>query len=386
MSRALKMYMLLNGITSYSFITFIVTPMYASRMGLNVLNVSIIFSISYGVQTLLTFWLGRYFENKSPNYGLAVGRLLYGVGNLIFAFTLNPIEFLTAQLFINATELFFPLISMYERGITAPSVRHKFYQILVIVSEATKASVYIPIVLFLNLNSSPVFFYKSIFISVSVLNIFYAITMFTGKLVPFIETGSTLHKEQKVSHSPDLKKYVFVALSQTVIFSNFSFGSYLIISYFVKDFFNGNAKTMIVYEIIFSLTVLSSLFWKKYLKPSHSYFLIGIFLMSLFYLTLAFATNMFIFYLSHVFLGLGFVVWYTTKEPLKQLYAPQKFGRWEGFFSSISMVSKIFLPTLSGWIAITFSYSSVFLTSFFILLTSMIISYFGMRESKPAKF
>jgi hypothetical protein len=360
--------------------------MYASRMGLNVLNVSIIFSLSYGVQTLLTFWLGRYFENKSPNYGLALGRLLYGMGNLIFAFTLNPIEFLVAQLFINATELFFPLVSMYERGITAPSVRHKFYQILVLVSEATKASVYIPIVLFLNLDSSPVFFYKSIFISVSLLNILYAAIMFTGRLVPFIETGSTLHKEQKISHSPNLRKYIFVALSQTIIFSNFSFGSYLIISYFVKDLFEANAKTMIIYEIIFSLTVLSSIFWKKHLKPSHSYFLTGIFLMSLFYLTLAFTTNMILFYLSHIFLGLGFVIWYTTKEPLKQLYAPQKFGRWEGFFSSVSMISKIFLPALSGWIAVTFSYSSVFLISFFILLISMIVTYFGIKDSKTLKF
>ena len=381
MNRALKSYMLLNSITSYSFITFILTPMYASKMGLSVLNVSIIFSISYAIQTILTFWLGKHFENKSPNYGLAFGRLLYGMGNLIFAFTLNPIEFLIAQLFINATDLFLPLVSMYERGITTPSKRHRFYQILVLVSETTKASAYIPIVLFLNLKSSPLMFYKTLFISVALLNILYFLLMSRGKVVPFIKTGSTLNEEQEKSHIPNFKRYIFITITQTIIFSTFSFGSYLIISYFVKNNFAGNAKTMILYEIVFSLTVLSSFIWKRYLKPNLFWFLTGMIFISLFYLTLAFARNMFLFYLSHSFLGVGFVMWFTTKEPLKQMYAPKRFGRWEGLFSSISMISKIFLPTIAGWIATVYSYSSVFMISFFIILISASISYFGIKRS-----
>jgi MFS family permease len=380
MNKNLKFYMLLNGITSYSFITIILAPMYASKMGLTLLNVSIKFSISYAVQTILTFWLGKYFENKSPNKGLALGRLFYAVGNIIFAITSNSIEFLMAQLFINATETFFPLISMYERGITSPDNRHKFYQSLIIVSELTKVSIFIPIVLFLNLKSSPIFFYKSIFISVFLLNIVYSVAMLKGKFVPFVKTGSTLHEEQDKSHTPNFKKYIFVTLSQSVIFSTFSFGSYLVISYFVKNYFSGNAKTMIIYEIVYSLTVLSSIFWKKLLKPNIYFFTLGVVFISLFYLTLAFTTNFVFFYLSHIFLAIGIVMWYTTKEPLKQKYAPKKFGRWEGFFSSISMVSKIFLPFLAGLVATNFSYSLVFIISFFIIISMAIVSYFGIKD------
>ncbi|KLO24679.1 MULTISPECIES: MFS transporter [unclassified Marinitoga] len=379
MEKSLKRYLIFNSIPAFSFIIILISPMFANKIGLNIYETSLIFSIVYGVQAILTFILGHYFEKKSPNYGLAFGRLLFAIGSALLSFAYNPYTYLIAQIIIGSIDIFWPLVSMYERAIIPPDKRNTFYFLLPLISEGIKVILFIPLILFMKPDETSIIFYKSVFLTVSILNIIYAISIL--KLLPYVKSGSDLHKEHVHIHKPNLRKYITVLLNQIIFFANFGFGSYLIISYYVKENLNGDAKIMLIYEVVFSATVVSSFIWKKYIKYNVENTLIfGTFIMSLFYLLLLFKGWMF-FYISHVFLGIGFILWISSKEPLKQEYAPINFGRYEGFFNGIQLFSKIFTPILAGYIAYKFSYEIVFLISFIVLFLNSIITYVGLKEA-----
>lgn len=377
MERNLKRYFFANSIMAYSFITILLSPMFANKLGLSVYDAGIIFSTVYGIQAVLTFLLGHYFEKKSPNYGLALGRILFALGNVVLAYAFNSITYLIAQILIGSFDVFSPLISMYERAIVPPYQREKFYKYLIIISEGIKVLLFLPLLFFIDYNNTSLSFYKMVFISVFLLNVLYSILMI--KKLPFVKNGSELHKEHVKIHKSNLRKYLTVLANQIIFFANFGFGSYLIISYYVKERLNGDSKVMIIYEIIFSLTVLSSIFWRKYVKLNNENRLIlGTLIMSFFYVALLFK-GWITFYLSHVILAVGFTLWFSSKEPLKQEYAPINFGRWEGFFNGLNLFSKIFTPALSGYIAYKFSYNTVFFVSFIVLLINALITYIGLK-------
>ncbi|WP_165974113.1 MFS transporter [Marinitoga lauensis] len=378
MQKELKLYFFNNAILAYSFITILISPMFANKLGLNVLEAGMVFSTVYGIQALLTIIIGHYFEKKSPNIGLAIGRILFSIGNLILALAFNSYLYLIAQILIGSFDVFAPLISMYERAIVPPSQRNKFYSYLILISEGIKILLFLPMIFFIDYNSTTIAFYRNIFISVSIFNLIYAFVIL--KLLPFVNSGSDLHEEHIKVHKPNLRKFITVMINQIMFFANFGFGSYLIISYFVKETLNGDAKVMIIYEIIFSSTVLSSMLWKKKIKISNENSLIvGMFIMSFFYILLLF-NNWITFYFSHVVLAIGFVFWFSSKEPLKQEFAPKNFGRYEGFFNGFNLFSKIFTPGLAGFIASKYSYNTVFFISFFVLLINTIITYIGLKK------
>lgn len=377
MRNDLKRYFFANSIMAYSFITILISPMFANKLGLSVYDAGIVFSMVYGIQAVLTFLLGHYFEKKSPNYGLALGRFLFALGNIVLAYAFNSITYLVAQILIGSFDVFSPLISMYERAIVPPKQREKFYKYLIIISEGIKVLLFLPLLFFIDYNNTSLNFYKGVFISVFLFNILYSILIL--KALPFVKSGSDLHKEQIKIHKPNLKKYLTVLINQIIFFANFGFGSYLIISYYVKETLNGDSKVMIIYEIIFSLTVLSSIIWRNYIELNHEKRLIlGTFIMAFFYFSLLFK-GWLPFYLSHVILAIGFTFWFSAKEPLKQEYAPVNFGRWEGFFNGLNLFSKIFTPALSGYIAYKFSYNTVFIISFIVLLLNSLITYIGLK-------
>ncbi|AEX86298.1 hypothetical protein XO10_09475 [Marinitoga sp. 1135] len=377
MDSNLRKYLIINSIPAFSFITILLSPMYASKIGLNVYEASIVFSVVYGIQAILTFALGHFFEKKSPNYGLAAGRLLFAIGNIILAFAFNSYIYLIAQIVIGSIDIFWPLVSMYERAIVPPNKREKFYFLLPLISEFVKVLLFVPIIFFMDYDKTSLNFYRNVFLSVSALNILYAVLMV--KYLPFVKSGSDLHEEHMEIHKPNIKKYITVLLNQIIFFANFGFGSYLIISYYIKDILNADAKVMLTYEVAFSLTVLTSVLWKKYIKlKNEDAIVIGTFIMSLFYAMLL-VKGWIPFYFSHVLLGIGFVLWISSKEPLKQEYAPVNFGRYEGLFNGIQLFSKIFTPVAAGYIASQYSYDMVFTISFIVLFANSIITFFGLR-------
>ncbi|SHE32561.1 Major Facilitator Superfamily protein [Marinitoga hydrogenitolerans DSM 16785] len=379
MDKKLKKYFFANSILAYSFITILISPMFANKLGLSIYDAGLIFSTVYGVQAILTFLLGHYFEKKSPNYGLALGRTLFALGNIVLAYAFNSFLYLLAQILIGSFEIFSPLLSMYERAIIPPKQRERFYKYLLIISEGIKVILFLPLLFFINYNNTSLSFYRNVFISVFILNIFY--TFFILKILPFVKSGSDLHKEHIEIHKPNLRKYLTVLINQIIFFANFGFGSYLIISYYIKETLNGDSKIMIIYEIIFSVTILTSLVWRKFIKlDNKNRLILGTFIMAFFYFALLFK-GWITFYLSHVILGTGFVLWFSAKEPLKQEYAPINFGRWEGLFNGLNLFSKIFTPALAGYIAYKYSYNTVFIISFVVLLINSLITYIGLNKT-----
>ncbi|GAB6188629.1 hypothetical protein JCM30566_03680 [Marinitoga arctica] len=378
MNRALKLYFIINAIMAYSFITILISPMFANKLGLTVYDAGMVFSTVYGIQAILTFLLGHFFEKRSPNYGLALGRFLFAIGNLILAFAFNSVIYLIAQILIGSFDVFSPLISMYERAIVPPKKRENFYKYLLIISEGIKVFLYLPLLFFIDYNNTSLVFYRNVFLSVFLFNMIY--TFFILKILPFVKSGSDLHKDHINIHKPNIRKYITVLINQIIFFANFGFGSYLIISYYVKEVLNGDSKIMIIYEIVFSSTVLSSILWRKYIKLNNENRLIlGTFVMAFFYFSLLFK-GWFSFYLSHIILASGFVLWFSSKEPLKQEYAPVNFGRYEGIFNGVNLFSKIFTPGLAGFIAFKYSYTTVFVISFIVLLINSIITFLGLKK------
>ncbi|MBM7558256.1 MFS transporter [Marinitoga litoralis] len=377
MDKKLIKYFYTNSILAYSFITILISPMFANKLGLTVFDTGIIFSTVYGIQAILTVLLGHYFEKKSPNYGLALGRFLFAIGNILLAYAFNSISYLIAQILIGSFDIFSPLISMYERAIVPPKERERFYKYLIFISEGVKVLLFLPLLFFIDYNNTSISFYRNVFISVFIFNILYVFLIL--KVLPFVKSGSDLHEEHIDIHKPNLRKYLTVLINQIIFYANFGFGSYLIISYYVKESLNGDSKIMIIYEIIFSLTVLSSMIWRKYIKMNfENRLILGTFIMAFFYFSLLFK-GWIPFFLSHVILATGFTFWFSAKEPLKQEYAPVNFGRWEGIFNGLNLFSKIFTPALAGYVAYNFSYSTVFIISFIVLLINSIITYIGLK-------
>ena len=377
MNKNIKQYLFMSSIPAFSFITVLISPMFANKLGLSVYEASMIFSMVYGAQSILTFLIGKLFEKRSPNFGIAIGRMFFGIGNLILAYSFNFKLYLFAQILIGSFDTFFPLLSMYERAIISPKSREKFYTLLPIISEGVKAILFIPMLFFIDYDKTPITFYRTVFLIVFLLNMTYSFFML--KVFPRVKDGNELTKPHLLKHNPNKKKYLTVLFNQILFFSNFGFGSYLIISYYVKESLNGDTKVMLIYEIVFSLIVLSSFLWRKYIKlNAETTLIIGTFIMSFFYLLLMFE-NWIAFFLSHVALAFGYTLWISVKEPLKQEYAPKKFGRWEGFFNGIQIFSKIFTPILAGFVASKFSYSTVFFISFLILLLNTVITFLGFK-------
>ncbi|BBE31714.1 MFS transporter [Tepiditoga spiralis] len=377
MNKNVKRYLFMSSIPAFSFITILISPMFANKLGLSVYEAGMVFSIVYGVQSILTFLIGKLFEKRSPNYGITIGRTLFGIGNLVLAYSFNFKLYLFAQILIGSFDMFFPLLSMYERAIISPKNRNKFYTLLPIISEGVKAVLFIPMLFFIDYDKTPITFYRTVFLIVFLLNLVYSLFML--KVFPKVKNGNELTKSHSLNHNPNKRKYLTVLLNQILFFSNFGFGSYLIISYYVKESLNGDTKIMLIYEIIFSLIVLSSIFWRKHIKMNaEKTLIIGTFIMSFFYFLLMFKSWT-TFFLSHAVLAIGFTLWISAKEPLKQEYAPKEFGRWEGFFNGIQIFSKIFTPILAGFIASKFSYSMVFLISFLVLLSNTVITLFGFK-------
>ncbi|HIP91959.1 MAG TPA: MFS transporter [Thermotoga sp.] len=367
--KSLKNYILLSAIGGFSFLTYIVAPALGSLLSFSLEDVGWIFSVSYAFQAVLTYILGKKFEKKSPNIALFFSRIIFAFGNILFAMTTKIITFILAQLIVSFTEIFYPSVVMYERAIFLPKYREKLYWFIFTFSDMVKVVIYSFFAFLLSPHLSGLSFYRTILIVIAISNIFYAFSFLL--ILPRVRSGSDFHEEhvQKLS---DKKTFMFLMIHQYLAYTSFGIGSFMIITYYILEYFKLGQNFPIIFEIMFSISVVASLLWRPKLKTSSMFNLIfGSFLLSFSFFLMC-IPNVYLFFSTHFIMGIAFVLWFPGKESVKMEIAPKELGRWEGFFQGLNIFTKIFTPALSAIIATKLGYFYVFFISGFLVLVSSI--------------
>ncbi len=374
MSKALKWYIAINSLASYSFLFFIVSPLYASAIGISLEGAGFIFSVTYAVQAFLSYLLGRFFERRSPNIGVILGRLIFSAAPVFLILFSSPLAFLVAMILSSFFDIFFPSIILFERALIPSRFREKTYVYMLLVGEIVKFSACLSLLA----PKNPVSFYRIFFASITGASLLYSI-LFLLK-IPIVNTGSDLPEDH--SHPVDRRSFLFVMLNQLFVFLAFNFSGWVIISYYLKEILKGSPRDLMLFEMCFSLGVFTMFFLRVFFKKLSlkRKLFIGTLMMSLLFFVIS-IPDIRAFYLSNFIFGMGFILWLPSKEPLKFERAPRELGRWEGLFQGVNIFSRIFFPTIAAFLASVVSFQLVFWIGGGMLLTATFAS-LGVSESE----
>ncbi len=345
-------YIAINSVGGYLFYFFIFAPLYASQNGISLEAAGWIFSLVYGVQTILSYTIGRIFEKFSPNWGVVIGRLIYGIGPLILFFKIDPVLFITAMILASFFDVFYPSVVLFERAIFPPEKRESIYRLINFVSESMKMAFLVPMVA-LRLQPSKGLFFTQ-FLAATAFSILFLI------FLPKVSTGSIVHSE---GFKVNKKNLLYIYLGQLIMFLAFNLAGSMMKSYYLHNVLHGGSREMLISEMFYSFTIIGFLPIAFKLKTSKYFNLVlGSIFMSLFFFTMA-IPSMSTFYLAHVFIGAGFFMWQPARDALKFQNAPPELGRWEGFFQGGNIFSRIIFPPVAAYMATHLSYASVFITA-----------------------
>ncbi|MGJ8453914.1 MFS transporter [Pseudothermotoga sp. U03pept] len=384
LNKDVKKYLLFYGIAGFSFSSIIAAPTLGKLLEIPMEQLGWLFSVSYVFQALLSYIFGRRFEKIPVNYGLFSARVCFALGSLSFALTKGLWNFAIAQVLLGFTDIFYPCQVMYERALFPPKIREEIYSLEFFITEFVKSITYFVFVFILAPFMTGQGFLRAIFFAVFAVNIFYAISYL--KILPRIDSGTKIPKDHVVA-TTHLGTFLSIMFHQYLCYSAFSFASFLVISYYLIDYFKLDGSSPFLFEMIFSFSVASSIFWKRSVKSHPSLNLTvgtGLIVCSFFLWVIP---NMYLFFISHVIMGIGFIFWFPAKETIKIQIAPRELGRWEGFFQGMNIFSRIFIPVLSAYVATRIGYHWVFVVSGLLGLTALIVSIpaqLWMRKNYPA--
>ncbi len=366
-----RKFLVLFSITGFSFSALIAAPTLGNLMNISLESVGWLFSLSSFLQALLSYFIGRKFEKLPPTYGLAISRGIFGIGSLLYGLCTSVWTFAVAQLFLSFADIFYPCLVMYERALFPPKQRENIYSLEFFMTESTKAIAYALFVFVFAPLMQGQSFLRSVFFMIFFANLFYSAAYLF--ILPRVESGSTVHSEHVVA-STGLKVFLSIMLHQYLCFTAFNFSSFLIISYYLIDLFKMPAWSPFLFEMVFSATVASSIFWKGKVKSHPSFNLIfGASAIAANFL-IWIIQNPVLFFASHVLMGIGFIFWFPAKETIKQQVAPRQLGRWEGFFQGLNILTRIFTPVASATVAARVGYSFVFVISALLFFAAIAIS------------
>ncbi len=368
---AYKRYIIVNSITGFLYFFVLISPFYASENGISLSEVGWVFTVVYAAQAVLTYTVGRLFEKFPPGTGVIIGRIIYSIGPLILAFKYDLLWFAAAQIAVSFFDVFFPSLVLYERAIIPPDIREDVYRKMIVTSESVKM-LFLLIFVISYLRDLNV--YRILFLSMFFGSMIYilAFLVFLPKVRGGMEGASEVH---------DKRSLLYIYISQLFVFLSFNFASWMIVSYFLKEVLKGDQLNMLYFEMFFSGSIIASYFvlrkMSKKMNLKWKFFTGGI-LMSVYFFLMSFP-SLVTFYISHIFVGVGFLTWLPAKETLKFQSAPKELGRWEGFFQGINILSRIIFPPLSVMVAQSLSFSVVFLVGGFLALSGAIAA-LGVRR------
>ncbi|WP_041081676.1 MFS transporter [Thermotoga profunda] len=371
LDKNVRIYLLFISISGFSFSSIIAVPTLGKLMNISMENVGWLFSVSYIVQAILAYVLGRRFEKISVNYGLFLARTSFAVGSLIFAFSTGLWSFAIAQMFLSLTDIFYPCQVMYERAIFTPKYREVIYSFEFFMTEFLKTVSYFVFVFLLAPFMNGQSFLRAVFFMVFCVNVFYAFSYL--KILPKIDNGMQV-PDGHVIATTNLRTFLSIMFHQYLCNMAFNFASFLVISYYLIDYFKLGGSSPFLFELVFSASVASSIFWKRFVKNHPSVNLtIGILLITLSFV-LWLVPNVYLFFISHVIMGVGFILWFPARETIKLHIAPRELGRWEGFFQGLNIFSRIFIPVISAYVATRMGYHWVFVVSAVLATCSLLVS------------
>ena len=364
-----KRYILINSVNSYLFYFFIFAPLYASQHNITLSEAGWIFSFVYGVQAILSYIVGRIFERFSPNWGVILARGIYGLAPLILFLTSNPFWFTVAMLLASFFDVFFPSIVLFERAIFPKEKREIIYKWITAVSEAVKVAIILPIIL-LNLEIS-----RTLFLTQFLLSIFYIVAFFF--FMPKVESGSVVDYQNKETiEEPDKKNLLIIYLVQLLVIMAYNFASAMIRSYYISDVLHQGSKSLLTAEVFYSSSIVAGFFFilKRKIRLKTSLILGTVFL-TIYFFVIAYPTIE-AYYLAHVLIGIGFLLWFPAKESIKFKSAPKELGRWEGFFQGANIFTRIIFPPIAAYMTEAFSYTSVYITAGIMSFIAVILGIF----------
>ncbi len=366
-----KRYIVVNSITGFLYFFVLISPFYASENGVSLSEVGWVFTTVYAVQAVLTYTVGRIFERFPPGIGVIIGRAIYSAGPLILAFKHDLLWFTAAQIAASFFDVFFPSLVLYERAIIPPDIREDVYRKMIVTSESVKMFFLLVFVIsyLRDLNV-----YKALFLSMFFGSMVYIFAFLV--FLPRVRSGM-----EGASEVYDKRSLLYIYISQLFTFLSFNFASWMIVSYFLKEVLKGYQLNMLYFEMFFSGSIIVSYFAfgnrSRRINLKWKFFIGGI-LMSVYFFLMSFPSLM-TFYISHIFVGVGFLMWLPAKETLKFQSSPKELGRWEGLFQGINILSRIVFPPLSVMVAQSISFSAVFLIGGFLALSGA-ITVLGVRE------
>ena len=369
--RDVKKYLILSTISGLSFTAIIASSTLGNLLDFPIEKVGWLFSFSFAIQALLTYFLGRRFEKVSPNLGLFWARILFSFGTLIYALCTNVWLFAFAQILVSFVDVFYPSVVMYERAVFVPKYRESTYSLMFFFTESSKAVVYFVFVFILSKYVSGVAFLRIVFLLLFVINVFYAFSFI--RILPRVKRGSDLHQDH-VYKPTSAKIFLRFMVHQYLAFTSFGFSSFLILSYYLMDYFGLSSNSPFLFEMIFSTTVATSIVWKAKLKlPADVNLSVGLCLLGGSFLIMMYP-NVYLFFAAHVVMGIGFILWLPAKETIKTTISPRELGRWEGFFQGLNIFTKVFSPIVSAIMATHIGYKYVFMLSGALLICSWLVA------------
>lgn len=374
--KEVKRYLVFYSISGFSFSAFIAAPTLGKVLNISIEELGWLFSFSYVVQAILAYFLGKKFESISVNYGYALAKIFFALGNLFFVMTRNVYSFVVAQLLLGVTDIFYPCQVMYERALFPPKKREEIYSAMFFITEFTKAIVYFFLVFVLSKQMNDAKFLTSVFLSIFILNVFYSFIFL--KVLPRVQTGSSLHEEHVLAQYVN-GSFLAIMLHQYLAYLSFNFSSFLIISYYLIEKFKLDSSSPFLFEMVFSATVAAFYPWRKKFNanPVRNLVLGSILIVLTF--ALWFVPNVYVFFGAHVIMGVGFILWFPAKETIKLSLSPRELGRWEGFFQGLNILSRTFVPVVSTQIAGKLGHRWVFVISALIFTASLLVSLPALR-------
>ena len=366
-----RRYIIINSVSGFLYFFVLISPFYAADRGISISSASWIFSFVYAVQAILSYTVGRIFERFPPGVGIMMGRAIYSVGPLILAFRSGVEWFIAAQIAASFFDVFFPSVVLYERAIAPPEEREAFYRDMITLSESVKIA-FLVFFAYAYLNGMDV--YKAIFLSLFFASIGFIVAF--KLFLPSVSSG-----REGASEKWDKKSLFYLYLSQLFVFSSFNFASWMIVSYYLYEVLGGRNVDIVYFEFFLSVPiVLMYPILRKYSRKLslRAKFFLGSLIMSGYFFTIPLG-NLTAFFLSHVFLGIGFPIWLPAKETIKFRDAPAELGRWEGFFQGANIFGRIVFPPLSALIARSVSYNAVFLAAGILAVVGSLFA-LGVRD------
>lgn len=348
-------YMAMHWIGGALLIYASLVPVLMNKMGINIMNAGIIFSVAAIFDVVFTYLLRKVFDRISPNTGMTLDWLTESLPAIIYGLASTSFHFLLGGLAQKITNVLNPIYMVYENEIFPEDKRTLIYTYHLMTPEIFTIILYPLIGYLLTYRFTDIRALRIVFLICGVGYLFVALIPYKG--LKRVEPADISVKKTSI----DIPKNLYLgAGAHILIMIGGGLTSTLLTSYYILDSMNGTIMDILMLEVVGAvIIVVTGLFTKNLNKhiSEEKIAQYGIAFFIIFAILMVAAKSYIIILIAFMFQAIGSTVWYPSHNSILMKYVPkEKRGEFFGSMSSIRKFISMILPILSGVLAKSFGF------------------------------